>query len=54
VIYEGDEHGFHNPMGLYYPGQVDVVALGDSYVHGACVKSDQTRFSLSDKPILEL
>jgi hypothetical protein len=41
IIYRSDEHGFHNPSGLWDKGWADIVALGDSYAHGACVPSDQ-------------
>lgn len=37
-IYAADEHGFNNPKG--WPETVDIVILGDSYAHGACVKPD--------------
>ncbi len=41
VTYESDEHGFHNPRGLYQPGMVDIAAVGDSFTHGMCVSSDK-------------
>jgi hypothetical protein len=34
--YHSDEYGFNNPKQLYQPN-IDILALGDSYVHGACV-----------------
>ncbi len=34
--YAADEHGFNNPPGSWRTG-VDVLALGDSFTHGACV-----------------
>ncbi|MBI4283290.1 MAG: SGNH/GDSL hydrolase family protein [Chloroflexi bacterium] len=37
VIQKSDEHGFNNPEGLHKAGEVDVVLLGDSFTHGACV-----------------
>lgn len=39
VVYESDEHGFHNPKGIWSHKPVDLVALGDSYTHGVCVPS---------------
>lgn len=45
IVYSSDEHGFHNPSGLW-DGAADIVALGDSYAHGACVPSDQGFVSL--------
>lgn len=38
--YESDEHGFHNPKGVWSAAQIDVVAVGDSYTQGHCVASD--------------
>ncbi len=35
AIYTSDEHGFNNPHNL--PEEVDVLLLGDSYVHGQCM-----------------
>jgi hypothetical protein len=46
IIYQSDEHGFHNPPGLWEKEGADIVALGDSYAHGACVSSDQGFVSL--------
>jgi lysophospholipase L1-like esterase len=41
VVYESDEHGFHNPRGMWGKGPVEILALGDSYTHGVCVPSDK-------------
>ena len=40
VTYPSDEHGFHNPKGLWKNQQFDIVAVGDSFTHGACVPSE--------------
>ncbi len=40
TIYVADEHGFNNPRGLY-DGPADVVIVGDSFAHGACVPPDE-------------
>jgi len=40
-IYESDEHGFNNPLGIYGQQGLDIVLLGDSFTHGACVKPGQ-------------
>ena len=37
TILNNDEYGFNNPVGLYKKGLVDVVLVGDSFTHGACV-----------------
>lgn len=41
LIYRSDEHGFHNPLGIWELPQIDVAAVGDSYTHGAQVPSDR-------------
>lgn len=41
VVYESDEHGFHNPRGIWANQSAEIVALGDSYTHGVCVSSDK-------------
>jgi hypothetical protein len=46
VIYESDEHGFHNPKGLWSTAPLDIAVIGDSYAHGACVKTDANFVSL--------
>ena len=45
VVYESDEHGFHNPKGIW-SDSVDIVALGDSFTQGGCVPSDQNFVSV--------
>lgn len=41
VVYESDEHGFHNPRGIWAKESAEIIALGDSYTHGVCVPSDK-------------
>lgn len=41
VVYESDEHGFHNPRGMWKKQSADIVTLGDSYTHGVCVPTDK-------------
>lgn len=38
IIYESDEHGFNNPLGLWDADSADVVSVGDSFVHGLAVE----------------
>jgi hypothetical protein len=38
TIYESDEHGFNNPVGLFEVDGIDIMLIGDSFTHGACVK----------------
>jgi hypothetical protein len=46
TIYESDEHGFHNPQGMWQAGRLDIVAVGDSFAMGACVPSDKNFVAL--------
>ena len=39
AIYQSDEHGFHNPKGIWQLPGVDVAAIGDSFTQGWCVPS---------------
>jgi hypothetical protein len=39
LTYTSDERGFHNPSGLWDKRPMDIVAIGDSFVHGWCVPS---------------
>jgi len=41
LTYESDEHGFHNPRGLYRAGKLDAAFIGDSFSHGCCVASEK-------------
>ena len=49
AIYDSDEHGFHNPGGIWSRHSVDIAAVGDSFTHGACVPSDRNFVSLIRK-----
>lgn len=40
MIYRTDEHGFHNPPGLWSGQASRLVLVGDSFVQGNCVPSD--------------
>jgi len=46
LIYDSDEHGFHNPLGLWNSGQVDIAAMGNSWTQGCCLPSDSNFVSL--------
>jgi hypothetical protein len=41
VTYRSDEHGFHNPEGIWSSARFDVAVLGDSFAQGACVPTAQ-------------
>jgi len=40
AIYKSGEYGFHNPSDVWSNQQLDIVAVGDSFTHGACVPSE--------------
>ena len=42
--FESDEHGFHNPPGLW--GRVDIAAVGNSWTYGFCVPSNENYVAL--------
>lgn len=42
ITYKSDEHGFHNPPDLWKNQQLEIVAVGDSFTHGACVSSQDS------------
>jgi len=41
TIYQSDEHGFHNPPGLWSRQPAEIAVIGDSFVQGACVPSEK-------------
>jgi len=41
-IIETDEHGFHNPKGLYKEYRIDIMLTGDSFAEGYSVHSNET------------
>ncbi|MEW6298836.1 MAG: SGNH/GDSL hydrolase family protein [Thermodesulfobacteriota bacterium] len=46
LTYKSDEHGFHNPGGIWQSGPVDVAAVGNSLTLGYCVPSDKNFVAL--------
>jgi hypothetical protein len=40
LVYDTDEHGFHNPAGAWTTAGLDLAFLGDSFVHGSCVPTE--------------
>lgn len=48
VFYQSDEHGFHNPKGLYQ-SPLDIAVVGDSFAQGACVTSSENAVALIRK-----
>src|SRR5262249_44628467 len=49
AIYESDEHGFHNPKGIWDSGRIAIAALGDSFTQGYSVPSDKNFVALIRK-----
>jgi len=46
TIYKSEEHGFHNPAGIWNLRQADILALGDSFTQGGCVPADKNFVAL--------
>ncbi len=46
LVYDSDEHGFHNASGIWDVASLDIAAVGDSYTHGASVSSKQNFVAL--------
>jgi hypothetical protein len=42
VTYHSDERGFHNPPDVWNDDRPAVVAVGDSFTHGACVPTEDS------------
>lgn len=38
ITYVADEYGFNNPPGSWGEKETDIMLIGDSFVHGGCVK----------------
>jgi hypothetical protein len=41
-VYDTDEHGFLNPVGLWSRAPVSLAAVGDSFTAGSCVAADSS------------
>jgi hypothetical protein len=46
LTYETDEHGFHNPKGIWQSGHIDIAAVGNSFTLGYCVPPDKNFVAL--------
>jgi hypothetical protein len=49
VTFESDEHGFHNPKGMWGARHIDIAAIGDSFTEGFCVPSEKNFVALIRK-----
>ena len=52
-IFDSDEYGFNNPLGLY-KNKIDIAIIGDSFSEGACVEPDKTVAAVLRKSGLNL
>jgi lysophospholipase L1-like esterase len=50
LVFDSDEHGFHNPPGLW-SGPAALAFLGDSFVHGSCVASDSNMVAVARRTV---
>ena len=46
IAYSSDEHGFHNPAGIWSRSNIEVAVIGDSFAQGVCVPSPQNAVAL--------
>ncbi|MGE3153650.1 MAG: hypothetical protein AB7G48_13465 [Nitrospiraceae bacterium] len=46
VLYDSDEHGFANPRQMWSQPRIQIAVVGDSFVHGACVRMDESYTAL--------
>lgn len=49
VTYRSDQHGFHNPEGMWESARISIATIGDSFTEGYCVPSDKNFVALIRK-----
>ena len=49
VVNRADEHGFNNPLHLWTRSKIDIVALGESFTYGYCVREEHSYVGLIRK-----
>ena len=49
MVFKSDRHGFNNPDEIWDKDGVDIVALGDSFAHGACMPKNDGFVSIIRK-----
>mgnify|MGYP001289671846 CR=1 FL=1 len=58
TVYKSDRYGFNNNDSIWDKKKIDYLLIGDSFVHGACVKNDENLASnlarSSNKNVLNL
>lgn len=50
LVFDSDEHGFHNPPGLW-SAPAAMAFVGDSFVHGSCVPSDSNMVAVARRSV---
>ena len=58
-IYQSDRHGFNNPDSEWEKKKIQLLLIGDSFVHGSCVNQEDTisgnlRKKLNDQGVINL
>ena len=48
-IFNSDKHGFNNPNNIWDEKKIEIVALGDSFTHGACIPDNKNYVNLIRK-----
>ena len=48
-VFKSDNHGFNNPNHVWEKKKIDMVALGDSFTHGACIPDNKNFVNLIRK-----
>jgi hypothetical protein len=46
LVYDSDEHGFHNPSAIWRTPKLQIAAIGDSFANGNCVAPDSNFVAL--------
>ena len=53
LVYMSDEHGFHNPSGIWSLPRLKIAVVGDSFVHGESVPSESNMIAVIRREIPE-
>ena len=51
IVYNSDEHGFNNPFASWTGRRFDLALIGDSFVHGVCVRAEDQLANLIRREI---
>jgi len=50
LVFDADEHGFHNPRGLW-ASPPELAFVGDSFVYGSCVPTDANMVAVARRSV---